>query len=94
LFAISKKDYFLVVSAFLAAESATLVAESANLVAESAILTAVSDLTAAVSVFASVLELLLQAAKAPIAKTKKNFFMLKLFVLIEWFPVNTLRNKK
>jgi len=41
-----------------------------------------------------VLELLLQAAKAPIASTNKNFFMFKFLILIECFPINTCLIKK
>jgi hypothetical protein len=68
-------------STFLAALS-TLAAEESTFAAEESGFAAAGEsvFTAGESVFASVLELLLQAAKAPIAKTKKNFFMLKNFL--------------
>ena len=69
-----KNAFLAAESAFLAVESAFLAVESATLAVESAILAVESVFVE--SVFASVLEELLQAAKAPIAKTKKNFFML------------------
>ena len=49
----------------------------------SAILAAVSVMVAPESDFVSELEEPLQAAKAPIAKTKKSFFILMIFVLSE-----------
>jgi hypothetical protein len=66
-------------STFLAALS-TFLAELSILAAEESILAA-EESTFVESLVASVLELLLHAAKAPIAKTKKNFFMLRLFVV-------------
>jgi hypothetical protein len=81
LFANIKKAYFLGLSTFLAALS-ILLAEESILVAEESILVAEeSTCVAAESDFASVLELLLQAAKAPMANTTKNFFMFRLFVV-------------
>jgi len=64
-------------------------AEESAFIAEESALTAVEE-----SAAFSVLELLLQAAKAPIASTNKNFFMFKLLMLIEWFPINTSLTKK
>jgi hypothetical protein len=94
LFANIRKAYFLTESTFFAAVSTLAAAESTFLAAVSTLAAAESTLAAAVSVLASVLELLLQAAKAPIASTKKNFFMFKFLILIEWFPINTLLIKK
>jgi hypothetical protein len=58
--------------------SAAILEESAFIVEESAAILEESDLTAEESALASVLALLLHAANAAIAATKKNFFM-KLF---------------
>jgi hypothetical protein len=70
-----KKAYFLVVSAFLAAESIFLAEESIAILLES--IAILLESTFAESVFAaSVLALLLHAANAPIDNTTKNFFML------------------
>jgi hypothetical protein len=62
---------FLEVSAAILEESAAILEESTAILEE-------SDFTAEESALASVLALLLQAANAAIAATKKNFFM-KLF---------------
>jgi siderophore synthetase component len=71
-------NYFLAaVSIFLAAVSILAAAVSIFLAAVSAILAVESTL--AESVFASVLEELLQAANAPMANTKNNFFICDLF---------------
>jgi hypothetical protein len=95
LFANIKKAYFLVVSAFFAALSALWAEESAFIAEESAFIAEESAFTAEESPdLASVLELLLQAAKAPIASTIKNFFMFEFLMLIEWFPINTCPIKK
>ncbi|HVV06198.1 MAG TPA: hypothetical protein VHC96_18330 [Puia sp.] len=94
LFANIKKAYFLEVSAFFAALSALWAEESAFIAEESAFIAEESTFAAVVSPLASVLELLLQAAKAPIASTKKNFFMFEFLMLIEWFPINTCPIKK
>jgi uncharacterized membrane protein YiaA len=74
---ISAKDYFLVVVSFLVV-SAIILEESVFMAAESVAILAESVLIAEESALASVLALLLQAANAAIAATKKNFFM-KLF---------------
>ncbi|MDP4217697.1 MAG: hypothetical protein Q8927_15960 [Bacteroidota bacterium] len=72
---------FLEESIAILEESADILEESADILAESA------------EAFESVLELL-HAAKAPIARTNKSFFMLRFFVLIEWFRINTKSMKK
>jgi len=91
-----KKAYFLAgLSTFLAGLSTFLAGESIATLGESVVTLGESTAALGESVLASVLELLLQAAKAPIASTKKNFFMFKfLLMLIEWFPINTHPIKK
>jgi uncharacterized membrane protein YiaA len=74
---ISAKAYFLVVVSFLVV-SAAILEESVFIAAESVAILEESVLTAEESALASVLALLLHAANAAIAATKKNFFM-KLF---------------
>jgi hypothetical protein len=81
------------VESFLVESGFAVIVESC--LVESGLVIEESGLTAAESGdLASVLELLLQAAKAPIASTNKNFFMFKLLMLIEWFPINTSLIKK
>jgi hypothetical protein len=74
------------VSADILLESAAILEESAIILEESAITLEESAILVAVeSVFASVLALLLQAAKAAIAATNKNFFICDCFLtFIEW----------
>ena len=68
------KNYFLVVVSFLAVVSAAI------LLAVSVILEEVSDIFAVVSAAALSEPALLQAAKAPIANTIKNFFISDCFL--------------
>jgi hypothetical protein len=77
-----KKTYFfLVVSAAILEESAAILEESALILEESALILEESALILVESVFASELALLLQAANAaPIANTKKNFFICDCFL--------------
>jgi len=89
-----KKTYFFFVESTFLAELSILAAALSIFLAEEsvAILAEESTFAAAVaeSVLASVLELLLQAAKAPIARTKKSFFIVIFFLLSEWFRINTI----
>jgi hypothetical protein len=89
-----KKNYFLVVSTFFAVLSILEAELSIFLAEESTLAAELSTFAAAVSVFASVLALLLQAANAPMANTTKSFFIVIIFLLIEWFRVNTASRKK
>jgi hypothetical protein len=74
-----KNYFFLVVSAAILLESADILEESADILEESADILEESVLTAEESaVLASALELL-QAAKAAIAATNKNFFICDCF---------------
>jgi hypothetical protein len=76
-----KKNYFLVVSIFLAALSILADVLSIFLAEESILIEALSAFAAVVSVFASVLALLLQAANAPMANTTKSFFIVIIFFI-------------
>jgi hypothetical protein len=73
------KNYFLVVVSFLAVLSIAILEESALILEESALILEESALTAVES-FAALSPALLQAAKAPIANTIKNFFISDCFL--------------
>jgi hypothetical protein len=85
-----KNYFFLVVSAAILLESAAILLESADILEESALTAEESVLTAEESAaLASALELL-QAAKAAIAATNKNFFICDCFLrLLNGSVVNT-----
>jgi len=87
-----KKAYLALVVSFFVVSLGIIVESFFTVESVTVVLT--ESVTLVESVFVSVLELLLQAAKAPIASTKKNFFMFKFLILIEWFPVNTQVIKK
>jgi hypothetical protein len=74
------KYYFLVVVSFLAVVSAAILEESALILEESALILAESADLVAVESFAASEPALLQAAKAPIANTIKNFFISDCFL--------------
>ena len=77
-------------SAAILLESADILEESADILEESADILEESALTAEESVLASELALLLQAAKAAIAATNKNFFICDCFLrLLNGSVVNT-----
>jgi hypothetical protein len=81
LLAKRKNYFFLVVSAAILEESALILEESALILEESAlILEESADLVAAESAAAELEPALLQAAKAPIANTNKNFFICDCFL--------------
>jgi hypothetical protein len=73
------KNYFLVVVSFLAVVSAAILEESALILEESELILEESDFMAVESFAASLEPALLQAAKAPIANTIKNFFISNCF---------------
>jgi hypothetical protein len=73
------KNYFLVVVSFLAVLSIAILEESALILEESALILEESALTAVES-DAALSPALLQAAKAPIANTIKNFFISDCFL--------------
>jgi hypothetical protein len=73
------KNYFLVVSTFLVVSVAILLLVSVILEEESDIF-AVESVLVAVESFAASEPALLQAAKAPIANTNKNFFISDCFL--------------
>jgi hypothetical protein len=79
---LTKRDYFFTESTFaLILSLAAVAVESIAVLAESAVLVMLSFATVAEeSTLDSVLAELLQAAKAPIAKTTKSFFICYLFV--------------
>jgi hypothetical protein len=74
------KNYFLVVVSFLAVESMAILEESALILEESALILEESFFKAAESEAALSDPALLQAAKAPIANTIKNFFISDCFL--------------
>jgi hypothetical protein len=83
LLAVSKINYFLVESIFILALSVAFVVESIFILAVSATIFELSADFVVESVVLVELPEPLQAAKAPIDNTNKNFFMLIIFLLLD-----------